>query len=79
MLRIVLTISAILFSAIQLPAVAGDEIIEAGRHDERNDRRDCRDDEGVVGNDKRECKQEEVRDGTRGHQDDRQDDRQDRR
>ena len=41
---------------------------ERGRSDERHDRRDCRRDEGVVGQDKRECKQEEVRDGVRGKQ-----------
>ncbi len=40
---------------------------ERGRADERHDRRDCRRDEGYVGQDKRECKQEEVRDGVRGN------------
>ena len=55
------------------------EVIEAGRHDERHDRRDCRRDEGAAGHDKRECKREEVRDGPRGHQDDRQEDREDNR
>ena len=40
---------------------------ERGRSDERHDRRDCRQDEGVVGKDKRDCKQEEVRDGVRGN------------
>ena len=34
---------------------------------ERQDRRDCRQDEGRVGKDKRECKQDEVRDGPRGN------------
>lgn len=41
---------------------------ERGRSDERRDRRDCRRDEGLVGQDKRECKQEEVRDGITGNQ-----------
>ena len=41
---------------------------ERGRSDERHDRRDCRRDEGYVGKDKRDCKQEEVRDGVRGNQ-----------
>jgi len=40
---------------------------ERGRSDERHDRRDCRQDEGMVGKDKRDCKQEEVRDGVRGN------------
>ena len=40
---------------------------ERGRSDERHDRRDCRQDEGRVDQDKRECKQEEVRDGVRGN------------
>ena len=44
---------------------------ERGRSDERDDRQDCRQEEGVVGQDKRECKQEEVRDGVRGNQGDR--------
>ena len=79
MSRIILAIAALLLSTIQLPAVAGDEVIEAGRHDERHDRRDCRRDEGMAGQDKRECKQDEVRDGPRGHQDERQEDRQERR
>jgi len=39
---------------------------ERGRSDERQDRRDCRQEEGAVGKDKRDCKQEEVRDGVRG-------------
>ena len=79
MSRISLAIAAVLLLTIQHPAAARDEVIEAGRHDERGDRRDCRRDEGVAGQDKRECKQDEVRDGVRGHQDGRQDDRQDRR
>ena len=41
---------------------------ERGRSDERQDRRDCRQEEGAVGKDKRDCKQEEVRDGVRGKQ-----------
>ena len=41
---------------------------ERGRSDERQDKRDCRQDEGRVGKDKRDCKQEEVRDGVRGNQ-----------
>ena len=41
---------------------------ERGHADERHDRRDCRREEGAVGQDKRECKQEEVRDGVRGNQ-----------
>ena len=41
---------------------------ERGRSDERQDKRDCRQDEGYVGKDKRDCKQEEVRDGVRGNQ-----------
>lgn len=40
---------------------------ERGRSDERQARRDCRQEEGVVGKDKRDCKQEEVRDGIRGN------------
>ena len=44
---------------------------ERGRADERHDRRDCRREEGYVGEDKRECKQEEVRDGVRGNRDER--------
>ena len=79
MSRTILTIAAILLFTIQPPAMADDNAIEAGRHDERGDRRDCRRDEGAVGQDKRECKQDEVRDGPRGHQDERQDNRQERR
>ena len=41
---------------------------ERGRSDERQDKRDCRQEEGAVGKDKRDCKQEEVRDGVRGKQ-----------
>lgn len=47
---------------------------ERGHSDERQDRRDCRQDEGRVGKDKRDCKQEEVRDGVRGKQGERFDD-----
>ena len=46
---------------------------ERGRSDERQDKRDCRQEEGVVGKDKRDCKQEEVRDGVRGNQGERLD------
>jgi len=46
---------------------------ERGRSDERQDKRDCRQDEGYVGKDKRDCKQEEVRDGVRGKQGERLD------
>ena len=60
----------------QVPAYAGpddrqDNRQERGRSDERQDKRDCRQEEGVVGKDKRDCKQEEVRDGVRGNQGDR--------
>ena len=41
---------------------------ERGRSDERQDKRDCRQEEGRVGKDKRDCKKEEVRDGVRGKQ-----------
>ena len=47
-----------------------DRRAERGRSDERQDKRDCRQEEGVVGKDKRDCKQEEVRDGVRGNQGD---------
>ena len=73
MSRITLAIATLLLSCHQLPLLAGDDIIEMGRHDERRDRRECRREEGLVGQDKRECRREEVRDGPRGHQDDRQD------
>ncbi len=43
---------------------------ERGRSDERQDKRDCRQEEGRVGKDKRDCKQEEARDGVRGRKDD---------
>lgn len=65
--------TVLLFVTSQAPAVAGpddrqDRRDERGRADERHDRRDCRQDEGMVGKDKRDCKQEEVRDGVRGKQ-----------
>ena len=40
------------------------------RQDDRGERQDCRQDEGVAGKDKRDCKQEEVRDGVRGNRGD---------
>jgi hypothetical protein len=43
---------------------------ERGRSDERQDRRGCRQEEGMAGKDKRDCKQEEVRDGARGRRKD---------
>ena len=43
---------------------------ERGRADERQEKRDCRQEEGRVGKGKRECKQDEVRDGVRGRKDD---------
>ena len=43
---------------------------ERGRADERQEKRDCRQEEGRVGKDKRKCKQDEVRDGVRGRKDD---------
>ncbi len=64
---------AILMAAMtQMPAHADpddrqDNRDERGRSDERQDKRDCRQDEGAVGKDKRDCKQEEVRDGVRGN------------
>ncbi len=68
-------LTAIFLATSLVPAVsyAGpddrqDRRQERGRMDERHDRRDCRRDEGIVGQDKRECKQEEVRDGIRGNQ-----------
>ncbi|MEH6550270.1 MAG: hypothetical protein V7711_17535 [Pseudomonadales bacterium] len=47
---------------------------ERGRSDERQDKRDCRQEEGAVGKDKRDCKQEEVRDGARGNRGERTND-----
>ena len=63
----------------QISVVAGpddrqDRRQERGRANERHDRRDCRQEEGLTGEDKRECKQEEVRDGVRGNQGERLDD-----
>ena len=65
--------AGILLSLAQMPVFAGDDDRqdrreERGRSDERQDKRDCRQEEGVVGKDKRDCKQEEVRDGVRGEQ-----------
>ena len=62
-----------LLAFTQVPAYADpddrqDRRQERGRSDERQDKRDCRQEEGVVGKDKRDCKQEEVRDGVRGNQ-----------
>ena len=60
-----------LVALLQIPAHAGDgedRRDERGRSDERQDKRDCRQDEGRVGKDKRDCKHEEVRDGVRGKQ-----------
>jgi hypothetical protein len=67
---------AILCCATLVPAYADpddrqERREERGRSDERQAKRDCRQEEGVVGEDKRECKQEEVRDGVRGKQDER--------
>ena len=36
---------------------------QEGRDDNRDDRQDCRDAEGAAGKDKRDCKQEERREG----------------
>jgi hypothetical protein len=74
----VLATSALLLCA-QMPAFADpddrqDNRQERGRSDERQDKRDCRQDEGRVGKDKRDCKQEEVRDGVRGNRGDNDDD-----
>ena len=63
--------AGVLLAVTQTSAYAGDgkdRRDERGRSDERQDRRDCRQDEGRVGKDKRDCKQEEVRDGVRGNQ-----------
>ena len=71
-MKITTLIAACLLLAVtQMSAYAGDgedRRDERGRSDERQDKRDCRQDEGVVGKDKRDCKQEEVRDGVRGNQ-----------
>ena len=63
----------VLLAVTQVAGYAGpgerqDRREERGRSDERQDRRDCRQEEGVAGKDKRDCKQEEVRDGVRGKQ-----------
>ena len=65
--------TALLLMFTQVSAFAGpddrqERRDERGRSDERQDRRDCRREEGLTGADKRECKQEEVRDGVRGKQ-----------
>ena len=65
--------AGILLAVTQVPVFADDDDRqdrrqERGRSDERQDKRDCRQEEGVVGKDKRDCKQEEVRDGVRGNQ-----------
>ncbi|MEH6581045.1 MAG: hypothetical protein V7754_03845 [Halioglobus sp.] len=65
--------AGILLATTQMPVYADgddreDRRDERGRSDERQDKRDCRQDEGRVGKDKRDCKQEEVRDGVRGNQ-----------
>ena len=65
--------TALLLIFTQVSAFAGpddrqDRRDERGRSDERQDRRDCRREEGLTGAGKRECKQEEVRDGVRGKQ-----------
>ena len=69
--------AAVLLAVTQMSAYAGndgeDRRDERGRSDERQDKRDCRQEEGAVGKDKRDCKQEEVRDGVRGNQGERVD------
>jgi hypothetical protein len=66
-------LTGLILATGQLPVYADDDDREdrreeRGRSDERQDKRDCRQDEGRVGKDKRDCKQEEVRDGVRGNQ-----------
>ena len=63
----VLMISLLLLTGGTWALADQDRREERGRSDERQDRRDCRQDEGRVGKDKRECKQDEVRDGPRGN------------
>ena len=65
--------AGMLLAVAQMPVYADgddrqDRRQERGRSDERQDKRDCRQEEGAVGKDKRDCKQEEVRDGVRGNQ-----------
>ena len=65
--------AGMLLAVTQMPVYADgddrqDRRQERGRSDERQDKRDCRQEEGMVGKDKRDCKQEEVRDGVRGNQ-----------
>ena len=71
---IILNLLIVLTPAIAVadPDDRQDRRQERGRSDERQDKRDCRQEEGVVGKDKRDCKQEEVRDGVRGNQGERQ-------
>ena len=73
--KITLILAVVMLAGSTLPAYAGpddrkDRREERGRSDERQDRRDCRQEEGRVGKDKRDCKQEEVRDGVRGRRGD---------
>ncbi len=73
MKRIFAIITSALLIAAPILSYAGpddrqDRRQERGRSDERQDKRDCRQEEGRVGKDKRDCKQEEVRDGVRGKQ-----------
>jgi hypothetical protein len=67
---IILNLLIVLTPAIAVadPDDRQDRRQERGRSDERQDKRDFRQEEGVVGKDKRDCKQEEVRDGVRGNQ-----------
>jgi hypothetical protein len=79
MKNIITLFTALVLMTIQYPAFAApeerqDRREERGRSDERQGKRDCRQEEGVVGQDKRECKQEEVRDGVRGNKSDSSDD-----
>ena len=71
--------TTLFFLPIPMASFAGpddrqDRRQERGRSDERQDRRDCRQEEGLAGEDKRECKQEKVRDGVRGNRGERLDD-----
>ncbi len=72
---VILNLLIVLMPAIAVadPDDRQDRRGERGRSDERQDKRDCRQEEGVVGKDKRDCKQEEVRDGVRGNQGERLD------
>ena len=78
MKSIAVIFTALLLTFTQINAFADDDDRrdrrqERGRSDERQDKRDCRQEEGLVGKDKRDCKQEEVRDGVRGNQGERLD------